>query len=34
MDYAFPEQRKSKKHSRKKRLFRVYKKGGPRRTVT
>lgn len=33
MDYGIPEQRKSKKHLRKKRKFRVYKKGGTFRSV-
>lgn len=32
-DYAFPEQRKSKKHLKKKRKHRVYKKGGKFRTI-
>lgn len=31
MDYANPEYRKSKKALRKKREYRVYKKGGPKR---
>lgn len=33
MDYGIPEQRKSKKQLKKKRKFRVYKKGGQFRTV-
>ena len=32
MEYAFPQQRKSKKQLKKKRKYRVYKKGGPKRT--
>ncbi|MCS7134565.1 MAG: hypothetical protein NZ889_01765 [Candidatus Pacearchaeota archaeon] len=32
MEYAFPQQRKSKKQQRKKRGVRIYKKGGPLRT--
>ncbi|MFH0831922.1 MAG: hypothetical protein V1886_03625 [archaeon] len=33
MDYGVPEQRKSKKSSRKKRRLRVYKKGGQFRCI-
>ncbi|MFH1307447.1 MAG: hypothetical protein ABIH72_01190 [archaeon] len=28
MDYGFPERRKTKRDKKKKRLYRVYKKGG------
>jgi len=31
-EYATPQQRKSKKQLKKKRKYRVYKRGGPRRT--
>lgn len=32
-DYGIPYQRKSKKELKKKRKFRVYKRGGPLRSV-
>jgi len=31
MDYGVPEKRKSKRDMKKKRKYRVYKKGGPQR---
>ena len=33
MDYAIPQQRKSKKHLKKKRFYNLYKKGGHQRTL-
>ena len=33
MDYSYPMQRRSKKDLKKKRLFRLYKRGGKFRTV-
>jgi len=32
-EYAFQQQRKSKRDMKRKRRIRVYKKGGPRRTI-
>jgi len=34
VDYGIPEQRKSKKHLKKKRRLRVYKKGGHLRCIS
>lgn len=33
MEYAIPEQRKSKKALKKKRKYRIYKRGGFERTI-